>query len=238
MAIEIEMVPAEYNYLFEDREPEEFWPEIKRPAGDFFTYEELIEFLALSPANLVSCLRKHRDIIKIYSSILNQKDRDWFYNNSIDPVECLYTFHEAKFHYIEVRELRNALLAEQQVLDESRVQERVGLKEDLAKKNTRIAELELEFATARQRIAELEIQLATAKEAPTTPACVCKGLPSVVCQMRRSGKSEKEIAESLSDKGQGCSNPQIGALVHPTAQIGYTTPDALTKYAQRLLGKA
>lgn len=87
-------------------------------------------------------------------------------------------------------------------------------------------------------ISKLENDLAVAKKASTVSACACKGLPAIVCQMRREGRNEEEIAKHLWDKGQGCSNPQIGALVHPTAKVGETTSDAMTKYAQRLLGKA
>jgi preprotein translocase subunit SecG len=87
-----------------------------------------------------------------------------------------------------------------------------------------------------QKIAEFEARLAK-EENPPQP-CDGKGLPAVVCQLRREGKSEKEIAEYLSDKKQWCSNPQIGALLHENTEVSKVTSDAMTKYAQRLLDKA
>ena len=87
-----------------------------------------------------------------------------------------------------------------------------------------------------RRIAEFKALLA--EEADTPQPCGGKGLPSVVCLLRREGKDEKEIAAYLSDKGQWCSNPQIGALLHENTQVSGVTSDTMTKYAQRLLDKA
>jgi hypothetical protein len=155
MTIEIEMVPAEYNYLFEDREPEGFCPEIKRPAGDFFTYEEIIEFFEISPANLVSCLRQLRDIIKIYSPTLNRQDRELFYDPSIDPVECLYIFHDARFHYVEVRAFRRAWLAEAIALSERDAQ--------LVKAQKEAADIHLWNTHLNEQNQELRSELAASK---------------------------------------------------------------------------
>ena len=78
----------------------------------------------------------------------------------------------------------------------------------------------------------------SAEEANTSQSCVGKGLPAVVCRLWREGKDEKEIAEYLSDKGQWCSNPQVGALPHENTVVSGVTSDAMTKHAQRLLDKA
>ena len=88
----------------------------------------------------------------------------------------------------------------------------------------------------QRRIAELNAQ--SAEEANSNQPCDGKGLPSEVCRLRREGKDEKEIAAHLSDKGQWCSNPQIGALLHENTQVSGVTSDTMTKYAQRLLDKA
>lgn len=110
--------------------------------------------------------------------------------------------------------------------------------EELRQLSIALAEAQEHLFEKNASIAKLKAQLAATASHTASPTCNCKGLPAVVCQMRRQGESEKEIAKYLWDKGQGCSNPQIGALVHPTAKVGETTSDAMTKYAQRLLGKA
>ena len=90
--------------------------------------------------------------------------------------------------------------------------------------------------TAARQIAERKAQ--STNEANPHQPCDGKGLPAVVCRLRREGKDEKEIAEYLSDKGQWCSNPQVGALLHENTAISGVTADTMTKYAQRLLNKA
>lgn len=59
------------------------------------------------------------------------------------------------------------------------------------------------------------------------------GLCSLVIRMRQEGKTDGEIAEFLNSSG--CSNAQIGVLLHPNPEA---SQDARTKLAQRLLGKA
>lgn len=100
------------------------------------------------------------------------------------------------------------------------------------KKETEKISHEAKLADAQTRIAELEAALAK------KTSCNGRGMPQFVCNLRRDGKPEEEIAEILSDKGQWCSNPQIGALLHANTEISGVTSDAMTKHAQRLLGKA
>ena len=99
-------------------------------------------------------------------------------------------------------------------------------------RNDAVGEYE-RLCLAAKRLAELP-----ADEANPHQPCDGKGLPAVVCRLRREGKEEKEITEYLSDKGQWCSNPQVGALLHENTAVSGVTSDAMTKYAQRLLDKA
>ena len=56
MAIETEMAPIDVD-PFDEREPEFFWPQIKKPQDDdFFSCDDLLAFFSLSPAMLVKNL--------------------------------------------------------------------------------------------------------------------------------------------------------------------------------------
>jgi len=93
---------------------------------------------------------------------------------------------------------------------------------------------ETELAEARKRISELEAENATLKaELASKAGCDGKGLPAVVCRMRREGKTSKEIAECLRDKSKwGLSHAQVGALLYTGR--GYITEDSFRKISQNL----
>ena len=68
-----------------------------------------------------------------------------------------------------------------------------------------------------------------------TPPCTTTGLSRMVCDWRREGKTELEIAETLYDNGKWCSLSQIGALLHKdNTRI---SADSMKKNAARLLAK-
>ena len=67
------------------------------------------------------------------------------------------------------------------------------------------------------------------------PPCTVTGLSRMVCDWRRKGKTELEIAEILYDNGKWCSLSQIGALLHnDNTRI---SADSMKKNAVRLLAK-
>lgn len=85
------------------------------------------------------------------------------------------------------------------------------------------------------RIAELEQEI-TANSVGGTAACDGKGLPSVVCRMRRKGKTDEEIAAHLHAGGSWCSHAQVGALLHTDDTS--VAARSMSQRARRLLGKA
>lgn len=225
MAIETEMVPTDYNAIFEEREPEIFRPEIKRPEGDYFHSEDLISFLNSSPAGLVEILRRYHNTIKIYCILSN--DRKFFYDESIDPMDCLYILSDAKFHYLEVRRLYDEIIKERIVLNSSAMKEAASLIGDAAPLVAEAAILSMdkealqkEIASLKAELAALKSELTVAKESNTSPVCDGKGTPAMVCRMRREGKKEREIAEILyGNGGKHFSHAQVGALLHPDESV-------------------
>jgi hypothetical protein len=67
------------------------------------------------------------------------------------------------------------------------------------------------------------------------PPCAATGLCRMICNWRRDGKTELEIAEILYDDGKWCSLSQIGALLH--SDDTRISADSMKKYAARLLAK-
>jgi hypothetical protein len=65
------------------------------------------------------------------------------------------------------------------------------------------------------------------------PPCTISGLSRMVCDWRRGGKTEQEIATLLYDNGKWCSIAQIGALLH--RENTRVNADSMKKYAARLL---
>jgi hypothetical protein len=96
--------------------------------------------------------------------------------------------------------------------------ERAELRNYLAEKDSRIAELEKELAAVKARLEN------------------DKGLSAVVCRMRRGGKTDEEIAFFLSDGGGWCSDAQVGALLHHDENR--VASSSMQQRARRLLGKA
>jgi hypothetical protein len=68
-----------------------------------------------------------------------------------------------------------------------------------------------EISTLKAHIASLE----NGEVLTNAPPCDGKGLPALVCRLRREGKSEKEIYDHLYGNEKWCSQVQIGALLHP-----------------------
>ena len=99
--------------------------------------------------------------------------------------------------------------------------------------NNIIAELEEQLATALQQNEDLEKTLADARISSNYVKIEGHGLCSIVIRMRQEGKTDEDIAKFLD--ASGCSNAQIGVLLHPNPEA---SQDARTKLAQRLLGKA
>lgn len=87
--------------------------------------------------------------------------------------------------------------------------------------------LKAQLEDANRRAAEVEERAASYRDIEN------HGLCSVVIRMRREGKRDEEVAVAL--QGFGCSNAQIGALLHLDSAV---SEGARTKLAQRLLGKA
>lgn len=102
-------------------------------------------------------------------------------------------------------------------------------------KDQEIAALKTELELARQEKVALQAELENARQGPKITDLENHGLYGRVTIMRQEGKTEKEIAAFLSDDGNWCSIPQIGALLHPE---GHVSRAAMIKHAQRLLGKA
>jgi|GEM_PF-5091775 hypothetical protein len=159
MVIECGIISPEHDYL---SEKPSYRSEIKRPEGDYFTHDEICNAFEISPANLVLRLRKHRNIIKIYTDSMTREDRDWFYDDSVDPVECLSAFNDAKFHFLEVEALRLtgywgrlAKIGEQNS----------SCNED---SELRIAKLENECAILKKEFAEANAQFTTKEKPPQT----------------------------------------------------------------------
>ena len=87
-----------------------------------------------------------------------------------------------------------------------------------------------QLAAAQTRIAELEAQLSSRAD------CDGKGLPAVVCSMRRQQQTDEEIAAHFYDNNTWCSQSQVGALLHPdTARV---LGNSMRQRARRLLGLA
>lgn len=98
----------------------------------------------------------------------------------------------------------------------------------------RISDLEAKNQCLKTQLEEASRRTDEAKE---RAASCCEiedhGLCSVVIRMRGDGKTDEEVAVAL--QGFGCSNAQIGALLHLDPAV---SEGARTKLAQRLLGKA
>lgn len=129
MAIELDFVPANYDFLScqnEDTEPTIFRLDIKRPKGDFFSYEEMITFFEISPAMFVTLLRENKKIIQLYSSELTKDNLSYFYNTNNEPSEVICILFGVKFHYLEVRELRYKCIEEKKSILTTGVQYYLG----------------------------------------------------------------------------------------------------------------
>ena len=259
MAIELELQIKNLKLSTVENDDKLVWirREIKRPPGDYFTYEEVFEFFGMSPVELVRNLRWLRPHIEIYSDTLSpesSEERELFYNAETPPIECVHLLSDAKFHFSEVRRFREELIfSEMEHYGEGGINEYLGDEwgaldqVDEAYRDAyaaRIAELDKECETLKEQldiresiVAELKEQL-TVAESKITFKCNGKGMLLTVCEMRRNGYSEKEIAEILWNNEEGCSNPQIGALLHSNSKIDKLVSDTMTKYAQRLRGKA
>jgi hypothetical protein len=260
MPIEFELV--EINLVSSDSKkgvgPVEFHKEIKKPAGDYFTTQELCDFFELSPAELIVLLRAYKDSIRPYAVTMTARHREKFYDSDVDPMECLSMLQNATFHYAEVRSLRIEIIEKQKIALEANYffpnyeydneghygtwggpyryvfacNEIYGVRDvELEKERNSLREQLTEKET---RIAELEKALSTGQDATTISKCDGIGLLPFVCELRRNGRSEKEIATILSDRGR-CSNPQIGVLIHPNKDLDAVTASTRTKYAQRKL---
>lgn len=93
-------------------------------------------------------------------------------------------------------------------------------------------QLESALLERNAQIADLERQLSIATDIMNKN----RGLAGKVCDMRREGKSDEEIAAYLYDGGTWCTQAQIGALLH--ADDSRVASESMQQRARRLLGKA
>ena len=71
----------------------------KRPDGDYFSTQELIEAFEVSPAQFVGLLRHYKKIIHPYGML---DGYDAIYNDEVEPVLAYDSVKNAKFHFREV----------------------------------------------------------------------------------------------------------------------------------------
>ena len=83
----------------------------------------------------------------------------------------------------------------------------------LAAKDAELEQARAEMSALREEVAALKAELEQARQEQTQES-IPYTLWLEVCAMRGEGKTDKEIAATLYDKGQGLSKSQLGALLY------------------------
>lgn len=109
----------------------------------------------------------------------------------------------------------------------------VFLRELYEQQANTIISLSKEIKNKNERIEILERQLQGMSTG--TASCDGRGLASIVCRLRREGKTEEELAMHFHDDGKWCSQAQVGALLHPDESM--IASESMGQRARRLLGK-
>lgn len=204
---------------------------------DYIPAEVLRVELGLSPVKFTDFLREHRsDLPFEYPKGENESYdyREWFYAcKRENAATMLLDIFIHKLDYEAYKQVVAEKYAEdKETMDGDLSESKIAL----AKAQEQIEELQRANGKLSQQNQQLHDELAAVREALADSTCICKGLPSVVCKLRREGKSDEEIAACLYDGGTWCTQAQIGALLH--ADDSRVASESMQQRARRLLGKA